>query len=240
MCAGNYWLNDRSNNDIVRLVYVIFRSGRTQDSMFKFKKKDSEFFDLFVDSANYFYQGALMMDEVMLDYSKAVDKVKEINDLEHEADKVNDKIIDKLNLTFITPIDREDIYALANGLDDGVDYLQGTLQRIVMYRTGKAMSGAVKMTKLLIEATEQTIRAFSLLKDIRKNQAAILDATHKIAQIESEGDRVYRHEIAYLFDKEKDPIELIKWKDILEKLEDTLDHCEKLSDMIRGVVMKYA
>ncbi len=233
-------MNDRSNNDIVRLVYVIFRSGRTQDSMFKFKKKDSEFFDLFVDSANYFYQGALMMDEVMLDYSKAVDKVKEINDLEHEADKVNDKIIDKLNLTFITPIDREDIYALANGLDDGVDYLQGTLQRIVMYRTGKAMSGAVTMTKLLIEATEQTIRAFSLLKDIRKNQAAILDATHKIAQIESEGDRVYRHEIAYLFDKEKDPIELIKWKDILEKLEDTLDHCEKLSDMIRGVVMKYA
>ena len=181
--------------------------------MFKFKKKDSEFFDLFVESANYFYKGALMMDEVMLDYSKAVDKVKEINDLEHEADKVNDKIIDKLNLTFITPIDREDIYALANGLDDGVDYLQGTLQRIVMYRTGKAMSGAVAMTKLLIEATEQ---------------------------IESEGDRVYRHEIAYLFDKEKDPIELIKWKDILEKLEDTLDHCEKLSDMIRGVVMKYA
>ena len=200
--------------------------------MFKFKKKDSEFFDLFVDSANYFYKGALMMDEVMLDYSKATDKVKEIMDLEHEADK--------LNLTFITPIDREDIYALANGLDDGVDYLQGTLQRIVMYRTGKAMGGAVKLTKLLIEATEEIIRAFSLLKDIRKNQAQILDATHKIAQLESEGDRVYRHEVAYLFDKEKDPIELIKWKDILEKLEDTLDHCEKLSDMIRGVVMKYA
>ena len=180
------------------------------------------------------------MDEVMLDYSKAVDKVKEINDLEHAADKVNDQIIDKLNLTFITPIDREDIYALANGLDDGVDYLQGTLQRIVMYRTGQATTGAVAMTKLLLEATEQTIRAFSLLKDIRKNQAEILDATHKIAQIESEGDRVYRHEIANLFDKEKDPIELIKWKDILEKLEDTLDHCEKLSDMIRGVVMKYA
>ncbi|MBQ1460979.1 MAG: DUF47 family protein [Selenomonas sp.] len=208
--------------------------------MFKFKKKDSEFFDLFVDSARYFYKGALMMDEVMLDYSKATDKVKEIMDLEHEADRINDAIIDKLNMTFITPIDREDIYALANGLDDGVDYLQGTLQRIVMYRTGKAMTGAVSLTKLLIEATEEIIRAFSLLKDIRKNQAQILDATHKIAQLESEGDRVYRHEVAYLFEKEKDPIELIKWKDILEKLEDTLDHCEKISDMIRGVVMKYA
>lgn len=208
--------------------------------MFKFKKKDNEFFDLFVKSAQFFYKGALMMDEVMLDYSKASDKVKEIIDLEHDADRVNDKIIDKLNLTFITPIDREDIYALANGLDDGVDYLQGTLQRIVMYRTGKALSGAVTLTKLLIEATSEIIKAFSLLKDIRKNQAEILEATHKISQIETEGDRVYRHEIAALFEREKDPIELIKWKDILEKLEDTLDHCEKISDMIRGVVMKYA
>lgn len=208
--------------------------------MFKFKKKDNEFFDLFVKSAQFFYKGALMMDEVMLDYSKASDKVKEIIDLEHDADRVNDKIIDKLNLTFITPIDREDIYALANGLDDGVDYLQGTLQRIVMYRTGKALSGAVTLTKLLIESTSEIIKAFSLLKDIRKNQAEILEATHKISKIESEGDRVYRHEIAALFEREKDPIELIKWKDILEKLEDTLDHCEKISDMIRGVVMKYA
>jgi len=79
-----------------------------------------------------------------------------------------------------------------------------------------------------------------LLKDIRKNQTQLLDATHKIARLESEGDRVYRHEVAYLFDKETDPINLIKWKDILQDLEDTLDHCEKLSDMLRGVVMKYA
>ena len=208
--------------------------------MFKFNQKDTEFFDLFVESARYFYNGALMMDEVMLDYSKATDKVREIVELEHEADAVNDKIIDKLNTTFITPIDREDIYAIANGLDDGVDILQGTLQRIVMYKAGKAMSGAVSLTKLIIESTEEIIKALTMLKDIRKNQAQILDATHKIAKLESEGDRVYRHEVAYLFDKEKDPIELIKWKDILENLEDTLDHCEKIGDMLRGVVMKYA
>ena len=208
--------------------------------MFKFNQKDTEYFDLFVESARYFYNGALMMDEVMLDYSKATDKVREIMELEHEADAVNDKIIDKLNMTFITPIDREDIYAIANGLDDGVDILQGTLQRIVMYKTGKAMSGAISLTKLIIEATEEIIKALTMLKDIHKNQAQILDATHKIAQLESEGDRVYRHEVAYLFDQEKNPIELIKWKDILENLEDTLDHCEKIGDMLRGVVMKYA
>lgn len=208
--------------------------------MFNFKRKDMEFFDLFVESAEYFYKGALMMDEVMIDYSKAEAKIKEIIDLEHEADAINDKIIDKLNQTFITPIDREDIYALANGLDDGVDFLQGTLQRIVMYRTGPAKEGAISLTKLLIECTEEIIKAFSLLKDIKKNQAQILETTHKIGKLESEGDRVYRHEVAFLFDKVTDPIELIKWKDILEYLENTLDHCEDVSDMIRGVVMKYA
>lgn len=208
--------------------------------MFNFSPKDVEFFDLFVESANYFYKGALIMDEVMLDYNKARAKMKEIIDLEHEADAINDRIIDKLNKTFITPIDREDIYDLANGLDDGIDMLQGILQRIVMYRTGQAGEGPVSMVKLLIEATAELMKAFAYLKDIKKNEAGILEATHKISKLESEGDRVYRHEVAYLFDNVKDPIELIKWKDILENLEEALDHAEDVSDMLRGVVMKYA
>lgn len=208
--------------------------------MFNFKHKDTEFFDLFVQSAEFFYKGALLIDEVMVDAAKADAKMKEIVALEHQADAINDQIIDKLNQTFITPIDREDIYALANGLDDGVDYLQGTLQRIVMYRTGQAKEGAIQLTKLLIEATEEVIKAFSLLSDIKKNEEHIIEATHKIGRLESEGDKVFRHEVAFLFEKVKDPIELIKWKDVLENLEETLDHCESLADMIRGVVMKYA
>ena len=208
--------------------------------MFNFQHKNTEFFDHFDESAKCFYRGALMLDEVMLDYTQAADKMKSIIDLEHEADAINDQIIDELNQTFITPIDREDIFALANGLDDGVDYLQTTLQRLVIYRTGQAKAGVVSMTKLLLESTEEIIRAFELLKDIKKNRELILECTHKIGKLESEGDRVYRQEIAFLFDNVKDPIELIKWKDILEYLEDTLDHCEDVSDMIRGVVMKYA
>ncbi len=208
--------------------------------MFNFQNKSNEFFDLFVESAGYFYKGALVMEEVMQDSSTAEARMREIIDLEHEADAVNDKILDRLNQTFITPIDREDIYALANGLDDGVDFLQGTLQRIVIYRVGPVKEGAVEMTKLLLEATEEIIKAFSLLKDMKKNRVQILETTHKISKLESEGDRVYRQEIAQLFERVKDPIDLIKWKDILEKLEDTMDHCEDLADMIRGVVMKYA
>lgn len=208
--------------------------------MFNYKKKDTEFYELFVESAKLFYKGALIMDEVMLDYHKGEEKMQEIISLEHHADDVNDRIIDKLNQTFITPIDREDIYSLANGLDDGVDILQDTLQMLVVYKAGAAMDGAVRLTKLIIESTEEIIKALDMLSDIKKNQLAILDDTHRIGRLESEGDRVYRQELAMLFDREKDPINLIKWKDILANLEESLDHCERISDMIRGVVMKYA
>lgn len=204
------------------------------------KKKSNEFFVLFEESAEYFYQATLLLDEVMMDHRKADIKVKEINDLEHRADKVNDAIIDKLNQTFITPIDREDIYAIANGLDDGVDQLQGMLQRIVIYHTGEAREGALRLTKLLIESTAEIKRAAALLNAISKNQNEILAITSKIDKLESEGDHVFRGELAYLFEYVKDPIELIKWKDLLEGLEDTLNHCERMADLLKGVVMKYA
>ena len=204
------------------------------------KKKSNEFFVLFEESAEYFYQATLLLDEVMMDHRKADIKVKEINDLEHRADKVNDAIIDKLNQTFITPIDREDIYAIANGLDDGVDQLQGMLQRIVIYHTGEAREGALRLTKLLIESTAEIKRAAALLNAISKNQNEILAITSKIDKLESEVDHVFRGELAYLFEYVKDPIELIKWKDLLEGLEDTLDHCERMADLLKGVVMKYA
>lgn len=204
------------------------------------KKKSNEFFVLFEASADYFYQAALLLDEVMMDHRKADIKVKEINDLEHQADKVNDNIIDKLNQTFITPIDREDIYAIANGMDDGVDRLQGMLQRIVIYHTSEAREGALRLTKLLIESTAEIKRATTLLHAISKNQDELLKIASRIDKLESEGDHVFRSELAYLFENIKDPIELIKWKDLLEGLEDTLDHCERMADLLKGVVMKYA
>lgn len=209
--------------------------------MFGFKsKKETNFFDLFVESAEYFYQGTLLLDEVMMDHRKADVKVKEINDLEHKADKVNDEILEKLNKTFITPIDREDIYDIANDLDDGVDQLQGILQRIVIYHTGEAREGAIRLTKLIIESVSEIKRAVALMGEISKNQATLLEITSKIDKLESEGDHVYRNELAYLFEYVKDPIELIKWKDLLEGLEETLDHCEKMADLLKGMVMKYA
>lgn len=205
-----------------------------------FTKKDTEFYDLFLASANYFHSSAKLINDVMSGNNAAEAKLSDIIKIEHEADTVNDKIIDKLNKTFITPIDREDIYALANGLDDGVDFLQGTLQRAVMYHLHDTSKAAIALSELLVTATDEVLRAFSMLHEVTKHEHEILECTYKISKLESEGDRIYREEVAYLFEHIKDPIELIKWKDILTYMEDTLDHCEKLSDLVRGVVMKYA
>lgn len=205
-----------------------------------FKNKDTEFYDLFLASARYFHNSAVLIRDVMAGVNEAEAKISDIIKIEHDADAINDKIIDKLNKTFITPIDREDIYALANGLDDGVDFLQGTLQRAVMYKLHDKHEAAIALGNLLVESTAEIVKAFSMLHRVTKHEEEILECTYKVSKLESEGDRVYRNEVAYMFENIKDPIELIKWKDVLSYMEDTLDHCEKLSDLVRGVVMKYA
>ncbi len=218
--------------------------------MFNFSRKDTEFFDLFVENAKFFHLGAVMLDSLIKDPNKSLEQIEEILGLESAADEINEKIINKLNLSFITPIDREDIYAIAGELANGVDMLQGALQRIIMYHAGHSTKRSPDLTKLLVDGTNELVKAFKLLSDVKKNQREILDAVHKISDYESQGDLIYRAEIGILFDDAAEAarehgasravIHLIKWKDILEDVEDALDHTKKVSDMIRGVVMKYA
>ena len=203
--------------------------------MFNFSKKDLEFFDLFLENAKYFHLGAVLLDEVIKDPNKTFERIEEILGLESAADEVNERIIEKLNLSFITPIDREDIYSIAGELATGVDMLHDALQRIIMYHAGHATEKSARMTKLLLDSTNAILRAFELMKDIKKNQREMLDAVHKVSDYEDKGDRMAKEHGA-----SKAVIHLIKWKDILEDLEQTLDHCKKIADMIRGVVMKYA
>lgn len=218
--------------------------------MFNFSHKDTEFFDLFVENAKFFHLGAVMLDSLIKDPNKSLEQIEEILGLESAADEVNEKIINKLNLSFITPIDREDIYAIAGELANGVDMLQGALQRIIMYHAGHSTQRSPDLTKLLVDSTNELVKAFKLLSDVKKNQREIMDAVHKVSDYESKGDLIYRAEIGILFDEAVEAakehgasravIHLIKWKDILEDVEDALDHSKKVSDMIRGVVMKYA
>ena len=218
--------------------------------MFNFSRKDTEFFDLFTENAKFFHLGAVMLDELIKDPNKSLEHIEEILSLESTADEVNDKIVNKLNLSFITPIDREDIYAIAGELANGVDMIQGALQRIIMYHAGHSTKRSPDLTKLLVDGTNELVKAFKLLSDVKKNQREILDAVHKVSDYESKGDLIYRAEIGILFDEAVEAakehgasravIHLIKWKDILEDVEAALDHTKKVGDMIRGVVMKYA
>ena len=218
--------------------------------MFNFSKKDTEFFDLFSENAKFFHLGAILLDEVIKDPNKTFERLEEILGLESAADEVNERIIAKLNLSFITPIDREDIYSIAGELATGVDMLHDALQRIIMYHAGHATEKSARMTKLLVDSTRTISFAFEMMKDLKKNQREMLDAVHKISNYEEKGDIIYREDIGVLFDEaeiaakehgaSKAVIHLIKWKDIMEDIEQTLDHCKKIGDMIRGVVMKYA
>ena len=207
--------------------------------MFKFKQKDSEFFDLFVESAQYFYQGALMMDEVMLDYSKAADKVKEVVDLEHAADAVNDKIIDKLNLTFITPIDREDIYALVNKMDSIMDVIEATAVRIYLYKVKRTSDEIIKQAQILNDAIRKLKTIIRAMRNM-KNSDMILAGCVEINTLENAGDITLRSIMANLFETEKDAIELVKWKDIFQLLEEAIDVCEDVSNIVEGIVLKHA
>ena len=218
--------------------------------MFNFSRKDTEFFDLFLENAKFFHLGAVLLDDVIKDPNQALERIEDILGLESSADAVNEKIINKLNLSFITPIDREDIYAIAGELANGVDMLQGALQRIIMYHAGHSTKRSHALTKLLLDSTNDLVTAFKLLNDVKKNQREILDAVHRISDNESRGDLIFRADIGILFDEAVEAarehgasravIHLIKWKDILEDVEEALDHTKKVGDMIRGVVMKYA
>ncbi len=208
--------------------------------MFFFKPRENRFFELFSASTRLVRQGAYNLLDVMRDYSDIEQKMKYILEVEHEADETNDAIMDLLNQTFITPLDREDIYLLATMLDGVVDFLQGTIERIVLYRTGKPSPGTAEMARLLADCTDELVKGFDLLKNIKGNRDKILDHTRKIVVLENEGDRLYRQEIAHLFNTCPDPVQIIKWKEVLEHLEGSLDHCEKIADLLRGVVMKYA
>lgn len=204
------------------------------------KKSNREFFDLFQQSAENFGKAATVMGQLLQDYGQADERTDELLKLEGEADAVDERIIDKLNVTFITPMDREDILAMVEGLNSMISNEHGAMQRLVLYKVKEIRPGAVTLNDITIHASEALVEAFSLLHDVHGNETKIMDSIRKVYQLEAEADSVYRHEMGKIFDEEADVKELIKWKDVLEYQEETMDKCEHIADLIRGVVMKYA
>lgn len=207
--------------------------------MLKLSNKEDKFFTLFKQSTEIVCRSVEKLEQLMMkDFVTEADG-EDMHAIEREADVMTAQIIDRLNSTFITPLDREDIYTLAQVLDDIVDYAEGTVERMLLYRTAKPSVGTLEMVRLVGLATEQIRMAFCCLNNIKFKKNELLAAAEEIYHIESAGDKLYRLELARLFEHEKDAIEIIKWKEILENVETALDHCEAIADLLKGVVLKY-
>ena len=196
--------------------------------MFSLVNKHEEFFDFLVTNAEYFHKGTLMAKEVL----QGPDAVAQAFRFRLEPWK--------LRHVFITPIDREDFFMLTSTLDDCVDDIQDVVLSMKLYHAGIGSKLPVRMSDILVEMAEELIVLFRLLKDIDKNEIEIGQRTRKLNQLESEGDAIYRQSISDLFDGSHDVMEIIRWKEIMEAMEDTCDRAEKVANLIKEVVMKYA
>ncbi len=208
--------------------------------MFSLVNKHEEFFDFLVTNSEYFHKGTLMAREVLQDPSKLEKYSKEVKNLEHAADRVTHDISAKMRHVFITPIDREDFFMLTSTLDDCVDDVQDVVLSLKLYHAGIGWELPIRMADILVEMSEEMIVLFRLLKDIDKNEVEIGQRTRKLNSLESEGDAVYRQAISELFEGGHDVMDIIRWKEIMEAMEDTANRAEKVANLIKEVVMKYA
>lgn len=201
--------------------------------------KSNQFFDLFEKAANNLLHVANLLEDFVGDHTDVENKLKKLEDAEHVGDQITHDAIEMLNKTFITPFDREDIHELVSELDDVCDLVYGAANRMVLYKIGEPTDGMKKVTTLLSHAIEESAKAVLRLRNQKKPQM-ILAQCIEVNRIENEADEATRAAIALLFDREKDPIRLIKEKEILETLETATDRCEDLANVLEGIILKNA
>ncbi len=198
--------------------------------------RDEKFYDLFLTQAHNIQEAAQKLVALFEDYKDVEKRVTEIKFVEHKGDQLIHEIMTKLNKTFITPLDREDIHALASTLDDVLDLIDSVAGRLTIYKVGSITPGARQLAKVILHCSEILTAAVSQLNKPEN----ILQYCDQLTQLEKEADRVKGECIARLFENSRDPIEVIKWKEIYEVLEATTDKCEDVSDVLEAVVLKAA
>ncbi len=200
--------------------------------------KETDFFIMFEKAVLNVHRGAILLVEMMEDLENAESKVKEIYEAEQEGDMITHEVMRKLNKTFLTPIDREDIHALVNHIDDVLDLIWASADRAMLFKLKSAPPEAVELCKVLLETTEYIIKAVGCLKD--KKYSYIQEFCIEINRLENRGDRIFREALVKLFDNIKDPILVIKWKEVYEHLEEANDTCEDVADILESIVLKHA
>ncbi len=207
--------------------------------MFRVTKKEEIFYDMFLETIENTCKAAELLNELMQNYSNVNEKISKIEEIEHEGDKMIHKIINQLNKSFITPIDREDIYEISKMLDNITDAIESTAHRFTMFNVKAMREEAVEMAKLIVNSTQELKFVISEMKNM-KTSNILHEKIVEVNRLEDEGDTIYRNAIKKLFSDEENAVEVIKWKEIYKLLEDTLDACEDVADIVEGVVTKHA
>jgi predicted phosphate transport protein (TIGR00153 family) len=200
--------------------------------------KEEGFFDLFEELANKIEEGGELFLDLVEHYEYSDQKIAKLKELEHEADVITRNTYEKMHKTFLTPIDREDIYDLVHKMDSILDMVEASATRMSLYKVKVPASEIIDQAMILNKAIKKVKYIVYAMRNM-KNAKMILDTCVEIHTLENEGDIVMRTTISRLFECEKDPIELIKWKEIFERIEESIDICEDVSNIVEGIVLKY-
>jgi predicted phosphate transport protein (TIGR00153 family) len=199
-----------------------------------FASREREFFDLFEEAGNNAVLAAELLERMLEQWPDHGELSRDVVVCEQEGDRITHDIIQRLNQTFVTPFDREDILALASGLDDIVDFVEEVADFLSLYRIEAPMLQAQEMARVLRDATRQIAQAIPRLRSLRD----IHHYTVEVNRLENEGDRMLRSALASLFEQGIDPMMVIRWKDIFERLEDAIDATETAVNIIEGIIIK--
>jgi len=201
-----------------------------------FMPKDREFFDLFEEAGTNILRAAELLDRLLAGYPDDAHLVRDIVACEQDGDRITHDIIQRVNQTFVTPIDREDIFALASALDDIVDFTEEVADFLGLYKIEAPMTQAQGLASILLQAARQISEAMPRLRGFKD----LSQYTTEIHRLENDGDRVVREGMAALFDRGIDPMVVIRWKDIYERLEAAIDATEKVANILAGIIIKNA
>ncbi len=204
-----------------------------------FQPKDATFFPLFEKAADNIVHIADLLNKLVSepDIQKREELIREIENVEHLGDEITHEVLNNLNTVFITPFDREDIHALATSIDDVADHVKDAALRIRLFKPQHLPVGIIKMSDLICHGTVEVRKAMKELKDVRnlgKLKKLIID----INNVENQADAVFEMAMTDLFANEKDPIEIIKIKDIIAKMESATDRCEDIANVIESIIVK--
>ena len=203
---------------------------------FRLIPKEEKFFEDFVAMAEQIHRGAILLEQMLAPEQPLWDKADEIKEVEHKCDFLTHEVIQRLHKTFVTPLDREDIHTLARSLDDVIDAIDDSAGVLRLYQISTVRPDARDLARIIKASTEQVVSA---MKALGKKQG-ISAAAVEINRLENEADRAHAIALRRLFEEERDAIQIIKWKEVLDFLEAATDRCEDVANVLEGVVVKHA